>query len=98
MMYSCTMEMSMVASHLIWLFRTRDIRKRAKDAGLSFDESEEGILWQSKGINLEKTLSDLFAKRRSATDSSEVDSDGIEPYIVVPPEHITSKTVPNVMV
>jgi hypothetical protein len=45
--------MSMVASHLIWLFRTRAIRKRAKAEDKTFDEYPEGVEWQSKGVDLE---------------------------------------------
>ncbi|KAF2680468.1 PQ loop repeat protein-like protein [Lentithecium fluviatile CBS 122367] len=49
----CMIEMSMVTSHLIWRLRTRGIRKRAKADGKTFDESEEGLAWQAKGIDLE---------------------------------------------
>lgn len=53
----------MVASHMIWLFRTRGIRKRAKEAGETFEEFEEGAEWQAKGIDIEKKIMHLFSKR-----------------------------------
>ncbi|KAF3031600.1 hypothetical protein E8E11_001052 [Didymella keratinophila] len=59
----CAIEMSMVASHMIWLFRTRGIRKRAKEAGETFEEFEEGAEWQAKGIDIEKKIMHLFSKR-----------------------------------
>ncbi|KAF2023841.1 PQ loop repeat protein-like protein [Setomelanomma holmii] len=93
----CTIEMSMVASHLIWLFRTRHMRKRAKDAGMTFDEYDECVSWQAKGINLEKKFSGLFkmnAARANALEQ-EVESDSES---VVVPERIIPKIIPNVMV
>ncbi|KAF2797474.1 PQ loop repeat protein-like protein [Melanomma pulvis-pyrius CBS 109.77] len=58
----CIIEMSMVASHLIWLLRTRGIRKRAKVEGKSFDEVAEGVQWQSEGVNLESKFKKLVAQ------------------------------------
>jgi hypothetical protein len=54
--------MSVVASHLIWLLRTRGIRKRAKEAGKTFDDFPEAIEWQANGIDLEKMFLALFKK------------------------------------
>ena len=34
------------------MLRTRKIRKKAKQAGESFDEFEEGIQWQVKGVDM----------------------------------------------
>jgi hypothetical protein len=59
---SCTIEMSMVASHLVWLLRTRAIRRRAREAGETFDESQEGLQWQAQGVNLEKRILRLLGR------------------------------------
>lgn len=42
----------MFISHGIWLLRTRGIRKRAKEAQLSFDDFPEGTEWQDKGFKV----------------------------------------------
>jgi hypothetical protein len=81
--------MSMVASHLIWLFRTRKIRARAKEAGETFDESAEGLQWQSKGIDMEKMFLGLFSNSKDVTEHSDP---------LVSPEEVTSKTVPDAVV
>jgi hypothetical protein len=52
----CLIEMSMVLSHLTWCMRTRGIRKRAQIEGKTFDDFEEGIAWQAKGIDIEAKL------------------------------------------
>ncbi|KAF1830376.1 PQ loop repeat protein [Decorospora gaudefroyi] len=92
----CTIEMSMVASHLVWLLRTRDIRKRAKEAGETFDEFDEGVQWQAKGIDLEKKFLALFSKKdaQQGEDANKVES----PDAPVSPEEVTPKTVPNAVV
>jgi hypothetical protein len=59
----------MVASHLIWLLRTRAIRRRAKEADQTFDESEECIEWQAQGTDLEAKFLGLFAGERCREDS-----------------------------
>lgn len=89
----CAIEMSMVTSHLIWLVRTRGIRQRAKEAGLTFDEFEEGIQWQSKGLDLERKLRSLFSQSKSETLLSEAASGTYGTFVT--PENITPKTVPN---
>jgi hypothetical protein len=62
----CTIEMSVVSSQLIWLFRTRHIRKRANEAGKTFDDFPEAIEWQqSGGIDVEKKFLALFKKNIS---------------------------------
>jgi hypothetical protein len=93
---SCAIEMSMVASHMIWLIRTRGIRKRAKEAGETFDEFEEGVEWQAKGIDIEEKVRHFFSKKSTA------EEDGL-PVIGVAdalanPEEVTPKTVPNAVV
>jgi len=59
-------EMSMVASHLIWLLRTKGIRRRAKEAGVGFDDFGEGREWQSKGIDLDKKFLEIIGRRNEA--------------------------------
>lgn len=63
--------MSMVASHLIWLLRTRGIRKRAQESGQAFDESEECMAWQAKGIDLKQGFWDLLARGKNGKQGSE---------------------------
>ncbi|KAH5581255.1 hypothetical protein HBI24_136210 [Parastagonospora nodorum] len=89
----CTIEMTMVASHWIWLFRTRAMRKRAKEHDQSFDESEECIEWQSKGVELEAIFWRLFSKKDQVDRDAGLGCDSpVEPHSVVP------KTVPNAVV
>ena len=85
----------MVASHLVWLMRTRGIRQRAKDAGQTFDEFDEGIEWQSQGLDLEKKFLRMFSRTnlpgsRIAGDSS-VDTYGT----FAGSDNVVPKTVPN---
>ena len=79
------------------LLRTRDIRMRAKEAGKAFDEYEEGIEWQSEGIDVEKLLKGMFTAsngtERRATAAVDSDGDGLPKTEEVPP-----KTVPNAVV
>ncbi|KAF1943846.1 PQ loop repeat protein [Clathrospora elynae] len=92
----CTIEMTMVASHLIWRLRTREMRTRAKAAGQTFDEFEESAQWQAKGIDLEKKLFGLFSKKRAPGEDAIADVDNADTS--VDPEHFIPKTVPNVLV
>ena len=46
MLCSATIEASIFLSQAIWLFRTRQIRRRAKEAGLEWDEFPEAQAWQ----------------------------------------------------
>lgn len=39
----------MFISHGIWYLRTRALRKRAEEAGKTFDEFQEAIDWQNQG-------------------------------------------------
>ncbi|KAJ4374853.1 hypothetical protein N0V83_001931 [Neocucurbitaria cava] len=86
----CAIEMSMVVSQLIWLFRTRGIRKRAKADGKTFDESNEGIEWQSKGIDLETKFLKLVSRKSLPEEDFETEIEN--------PDRITPKTVPNAVV
>jgi hypothetical protein len=40
----------MFLSHGIWLFRTRRLRKKCKEAGLGFDSHSEALEWQNNGF------------------------------------------------
>ena len=64
----CTIEMCMVVSHLVWKFRVRGITRRAAEAGVAYDDFEEAIAWQSKGIDLEAKFWSLFAQRNKVED------------------------------
>ena len=66
---SCAIEYAMFISHGVWLLRTRELRRRAKTFGMSFDDFPEAKEWQAGGWkldvghhyrNLVKTIS--FAK------------------------------------
>jgi hypothetical protein len=93
-MNSCAIEMSMVASHLMWLLRTRGIRKRAKADGLTFDETEEGIQWQGKGIDLEKKFIALFAKKgRSPNENAQIGPGSTTSLVQL--KERDAKTAPN---
>lgn len=95
-MYSCTIEMSMVASHLIWLLRTRNLRKIANEVGQTFDENSECVDWQAEGIDLEGAFLRLFSKTdRTGDDSDRGDNFPSSP---VEPQHVPQKTVPVVVV
>ncbi|ORY18258.1 PQ loop repeat protein-like protein [Clohesyomyces aquaticus] len=48
----CGIEMGIAISHLIWMYRTRYIRRRAKEAGMDFDRFPEAVEWQSGGIGV----------------------------------------------
>jgi hypothetical protein len=51
----------MVISHLIWMFRTQGIRRRAAEAATHYDDYDEAIRWQAEGVDLQKMCSRLFA-------------------------------------
>ena len=86
----------MVASHLVWLLRTREMRRRAKDAGETFDEFEETAEWQARGIDVEKKLRLTFFKKSTERGKEHADADGAK--TVVDSEDIIPKTVPNAVV
>lgn len=44
--YSATIEASVFLSQAVWLFRTRNIRQRAKEAELQWEEFPEAQAWQ----------------------------------------------------
>ena len=46
MLCSATIEASIFLSQAVWLFRTRNIRRRAKEVGLDWDEFPEAQAWQ----------------------------------------------------
>ena len=79
----------MVASHLIWLIRTRKIRARATEAGETFDESVECTQWQAKGVDLGKMFTNLFSYSNNVIEHADT---------LVNPEEVTPKTVPNTVV
>ena len=86
----------MVISHLVWLLRTRSIRKRAKEAGKTFDNFEEGVEWQAKGVDIGRLLKRIFTTRTEAERGASVAVDGIE--ALPKAEEVTPKTVSNAVV
>jgi hypothetical protein len=59
----------LIVIHLVWLLRARGVSKRAREAGKSFDEFDEGIQWQAKGSNICKILSCVFKRQRMFEES-----------------------------
>ena len=49
---SAAIELGIFLSQAIWLFRTRKIRRRAKEAGLDWDEFPEAQAWQEDRLHL----------------------------------------------
>lgn len=49
------------------MLRTKGIRRRAKEAGVGFDDFEEGREWQSKGIDWDKKVLEII-RRGSKTE------------------------------
>ncbi|KAF2114271.1 PQ loop repeat protein [Lophiotrema nucula] len=98
----CAIEMSMVASHLIWMMRTKKFRKLAKDAGVTFDEHPECVAWQAKGID----LGAKFRKMVGMKEKADKDADA-RPETSDEEEHVEAvqmngaedqkNTVPNVV-
>lgn len=50
------LETGIFLSHVIWLFRTRELRKRAKLSGQSFDDLPEAQPYQVKRPGNEEEL------------------------------------------
>lgn len=72
------------------------MRRRAKEAGETFDEFEETAEWQAKGIDVEKKLMQALFKKDTEEEKDQVGENGAE--TVVNPEEVTPKTVPNAVV
>ncbi|KAJ4299648.1 hypothetical protein N0V90_004894 [Kalmusia sp. IMI 367209] len=88
----CVIEMSMVASHLVWMARTKIIRKRANNEGQTFDESVEGREWQAKGIDLEAKFWSLLGRQGKV---QEMDRENIDEGVIDEEEVVAGKnTVP----
>ena len=49
---SAAIELGIFLSQAVWLFRTRKIRRRAKEAGLDWDEFPEAQAWQEDRLHL----------------------------------------------
>ena len=52
MQCSASIEASIVLSQVIWLFQTRRIRRRAKEAGLKWDEFLEARDWKEARLRI----------------------------------------------
>ncbi|KAK5173528.1 uncharacterized protein LTR77_002209 [Saxophila tyrrhenica] len=52
----CTVEYGVFISHGVWLLRTRELRRRAKAFGQSFDDLPEARAWQEGGFKLEEWM------------------------------------------
>ena len=59
-------EIAIVVSQLIWLFRTRAIRRRAKNAELSWEEFPEAQQWEDRRWRLNSNFT--FFTRSHVTD------------------------------
>jgi hypothetical protein len=89
----CTIEMSVVASQLIWLFRTRGIRKRAKESGKTFDDFPEAVEWQQSGeIDIENMFLTLFKKNKSpATTPEKTSGNTFNSTVIITPSVVSDK-------
>lgn len=79
----------MFISHGVWLLRTRGLRRRAKDAGLAFDELPEAIAWQEGGLKLPsidwRTLaSRIFLRSRKISPQGVIDRATVEQQMQQP--------------
>ncbi|KAF2007494.1 PQ loop repeat protein-like protein [Amniculicola lignicola CBS 123094] len=93
----CTIEMSMVTSHLVWRLRTRGIRKRAKEAGVEFDEFQEGIEWQEKGVDLHAKIREMLGRGDEKKVDGDVEEITNEGQVQVPDvKGVHGHAVPNV--
>ncbi|KAF2730297.1 PQ loop repeat protein-like protein [Polyplosphaeria fusca] len=70
----CTIEMSMVVSHLVWMVRTRKLRQRAREAGCAFDDWPEAVEWEGRGIDLEARFRDLIGRQKEVCEVEEVEA------------------------
>lgn len=81
---SCVFEYSLFISHGIWLLRTRDLRRRAAEAGCSFDEFPEAVEWQESGFKLNKVFGKMEApvgRRERFKSFSYQDGDARQPLL-----------------
>lgn len=66
---SAAIEASMFISHGIWFLRTKSLRARAKEAGMTFDEYPEAIEWQNQGVDwTPETLMARFCRKSSSSE------------------------------
>jgi hypothetical protein len=72
------------------------MRRRAKENGQTFDDYEECIEWQSKGVDLESMFGRLFSKKDQAHE--DIDHEDDRTGSLAEPQSVVPKTVPNVMV
>jgi hypothetical protein len=45
-MFSIILEAGIVVSHVVWRIRTRDLHRKAKEAGIEFDDLPEARKYQ----------------------------------------------------
>ncbi|KAK3047187.1 hypothetical protein LTR09_011389 [Extremus antarcticus] len=66
----CAVEYGVFISHGVWLLRTRGLRRRAKEAGESFDDFPESKAWQDGGFKLDQWFGwiNRFRIKRSKPD------------------------------
>ena len=67
---SATIELGIFLSQAIWLIRTRKIRRRAKEAGLDWDEFPEAQAWQENRLRLR------WKRKRSDTNAVKETTEG----------------------
>ena len=67
---SAAIELGIFLSQAVWLFRTRKIRRRAKEAGLDWDEFPEAQAWQEDRLHLR------WKRKRSDADAVKETTEG----------------------
>lgn len=70
---SALIELCLFISQGIWLLRTRGIRRRAKEAGLGFDDFPEAVEWQDKGFKFPWVSRKEDKQREDQVASNELD-------------------------
>jgi hypothetical protein len=76
----------MFVSHFVWWLRTRGIRKRAKEAGITFDEFSEVIEWQNAGWKLSpgNIFKSLCIVKKDEDDIEDAPIEALEPKTLHP--------------
>lgn len=70
---SATIELSIFISQAVWLFRTRKIRQRAKEAEMDWEKFPEAQTWQSNRWRLRSALG--MKSRKPVQESEANDAD-----------------------
>lgn len=76
MLCSAIIEVAIFLSHAVWLFRTRKIRRRAKEAGLEWIDFPEAQTWQEDRYRLSWSWNKSNASTLNEATGGDVVGDG----------------------